>query len=94
MAVFGRGKLKLALKLLDKLLKDNYPVVSYTILIEAKMIEDGINEATKLPNEMLERGLELDTYVYNSIIREICKEGLAEKAFPFIRNWTSKGYSR
>ena len=68
----GRGKLKLALNLLDKLLKDNYQstFVSYTILIKAMMIEGGINEATKLPNEMLKRGLKLDTFVYNSIIRK------------------------
>ena len=58
------------------------------------MSEGGTNEATKLLNEMLETGHEPNTYMYNPIIREICKEGPAEKAFTFIRNWTSKGSHR
>nr|VDD47358.1 unnamed protein product [Brassica oleracea] len=69
----SRGKLDLALKVFDQLLSDNCQptVITYTILIEATMLDGGVDEALKLLDEMLSRGLKPDMFTYNTIIREI-----------------------
>ena len=59
----ARGKLDLALKVMDQLLEDNCnpTVITYTILIEATIIHGSIDDAMRLLDEMMSRGLRIGT---------------------------------
>ncbi|VVA96485.1 unnamed protein product [Arabis nemorensis] len=75
----SRWKLDLAMKVFRSVV--NRSLLTYTILIEATMLEGGVDEALKLLDEMLSRGLKPDMFTYNTVIRGMCKEGMVDRAF-------------
>ncbi|KAH1196068.1 Pentatricopeptide repeat-containing protein, chloroplastic [Glycine max] len=83
-----------ALEFKNQLLKENFnpTVVTYTILIEATLLQGGIDEAIKLLDEMFEINLQPDVFPYNSII--ICAEknqGKWEAGFELMSDMVAKG---
>lgn len=50
------------------------------------MLEGENEKAIKLLDEMLSKGLKPDIYTYNAIIRGMCRKGMLDETFVFIRS--------
>ncbi|KAJ6697369.1 hypothetical protein OIU85_003714 [Salix viminalis] len=91
----GQGKIDLASKVFEELLRDNNckpTLITCMILIEAHILEGGIDEGLKLLDEMLSRGIEPDTFTY--IVRGLAKEGKVNQAFELVRTLDSWGVNQ
>ncbi|KAJ6422736.1 hypothetical protein OIU84_027664 [Salix udensis] len=91
----SQGKIDLASKVFEELLRDNNckpTLITCMILIEAHILEGGIDEGLKLLDEMLSRGIEPDTFTY--IVRGLAKEGKVNQAFELVRTLDSWGVNQ
>ncbi|XP_076899755.1 uncharacterized protein LOC143553708 [Bidens hawaiensis] len=69
----------------------SYNVVTYTLLIEFYSVLGKIEDAQKVFDEMLEKGIAADVYAYTSLISCNCKLGKMKRVFELFDELTERG---
>ncbi|KAF8656920.1 hypothetical protein HU200_060485 [Digitaria exilis] len=93
----GRGRsflLRAKQKYLLSSMKDNEiepDVAYYTVLIDGQCKAEYLDEARRLFDEMLAKGLAPDVYTYTALINGYCSQGEASKAEDLLQEMIDKG---
>lgn len=66
-------------------------VAYYTVLIDGQCKAESLDEARRLFDEMLAKGLVPDVYAYTALINGYCSHGEAAKAEDILQEMIDKG---